>query len=564
MKVELLPLFSVAILLFSSCWAVRDDEDYERLISDEGVAEGHRRSAHLQKNVHDARQAHHTAHQARHSHQQTFYSNSGSRSFSSAHQPSAPAPGPSTSPEGDKEDSGGDFSNAVTLLTAAVLIPSVVHLALKEDSTGLLTLKMLDVFVSVFFAKLWYSVWDQFLITFHVRQQFYGSAQLWSALVVIILYVATQAGMSNMAAADNLAGFYALRDVAGMTVGLALVSATNVAQLGVSQLRVNTLPIAGSFAVCLMTEIFARLVFGINYKLNLRDNGDQRVVQAVQEMEANIRALSTGFCIAQAIRHYAAGAYAPLGHDILANQGAGAQGFVTTFSIWLAIITIAGLVVVPRAKKLGLQAGRKYDMKAYLVMTVVWSYLLLFEFLLIWYKTQKDAVPPELATSIFATVTTAAALMKMAGFAQMYPDAGRTKDFRETRDLFIKGLAFAAAWAWGNSYKLGFDCISKRYQMGFKGLVPKLALALVVPIFMLPPYIKCLKPAQLREGDAKDSGDEGAASMDSAKLVQDSGDEGAAGLPSQSPSTTSPPSQNIEADSASLEPKAETPSKPQE
>jgi len=515
-----------------------EDGEYERLISDKVEVKEEEEVKHKHGSRSVSSHKHHghgdhglktgDAHKARHSsHQQHHsYSNPGGSAIGLG-SPSRKAAGslldasltdsPDTKTDKDKdkgqkadaaEDEGGTFSNAVVLLTAAVLIPLVVNLAHKDGMTGILTLKMLDVFLAVFFGNLWYSVWDQAMIAFHMRQMFQGSAQLWSAAVVIFIYATAQTGLESLSASGSVPEFEALKEIAAFTIAFALVLAGNVSQLGVSQLSSNPVPIAGSFGVCLLMECFCRLVFFLNYKAHLRDCRDQRVLKAMKQMESKIRAVTIGFCIAQAVRHFAAGTYAPVGRSILANGGQGADGFVTTFSIWLVCIALIGCFVVPQAKAFGLAGQNRYDVKAYLVMTVSWSYLLLFEFVLFWYKTQPDALPPELATSLFATVTSLAAVAKMTMFAQQYPDAGQTRDARETRDIFIEGLAFAAAWSWGMSYKMAFDVVGKRYQVGFGGLVPKLGIAIVIPIFMLPPYANFLKPAQLQEQDPQDEPDD--------------------------------------------------------
>jgi len=285
MKATLLQLLAAVILCFLPLSLASRDEDtgiYEsqRLISDkveEQVEEKEVKHKHGSRSVSghnhrdhgdhglqtdDAHKARHSSHQQQQ--QQHSYSHPGShsRKLAGSLLEDSPAVSPNDSPDAktDKDktqkadaadDGGGTFSNAVVLLTAAVLIPLVVNLALQEGMTGLLTWKMLGIFTAVFFGNLWYSVWDQAMIALHLRQQFQGSAQIWSAAIVCAVYAGAQFGLENLSASGNVAAVEALKETAAFTIAFALVLAANVSQLGVSQLSSNPAPIAGSFLVCL-------------------------------------------------------------------------------------------------------------------------------------------------------------------------------------------------------------------------------------------------------------------------------------------------------------------------
>lgn len=63
-------------------------------------------------------------------------------------------------------------------------------------------------------------------------------------------------------------------------------------------------------------------------------------------------------------------------------------------------------------------------------------------------------------------------------------------------------ISLVVAWSWEHCFHTAIDVVSKQYQVGYGGLVPKLIIAISIPLIILPGYIVFLKPIAV-EADEK-------------------------------------------------------------
>ncbi|CAJ1351652.1 unnamed protein product [Effrenium voratum] len=385
------------------------------------------------------------------------------------------------------------------------MVPSVVYMALTEGAVAVMTLKMIDVFVSIFLAVLWYSVWAQALDTFGVLDN--GCAivnTIMSVIAVVFLYaVANRIAFYLRGTKTPLITF---GSCAGHFIAFAGIGMCNMAQFQLSKYPGNSIPITGSFLFCVGIVVVFVCVSLVNNKVWLGAVEHHLLREVLQEMELDIIGLVLTYCVTQAFRHLVAGVFPPLEEHQAKEHLAEVPHVGVELAAWLVSWVVIGCVLLPRVHTFCHNHSIIHLVKVSVIMLVAWSYLEYFD----WFFETYGHTEGSFGHTIFATLTTFAALtlLQLTAFVD---SRGWSKDFRETRNIGITGVALTAAWSWEHCYKEAFDVVGERYQVGYKGLVPKLFLALVLPCFMLPPYVMHIKTRVIRneEAEAEDMLDAG-------------------------------------------------------
>merc|ERR1719433_1551786 len=93
---------------------------------------------------------------------------------------------------------------------------------------------------------------------------------------------------------------------------------------------------------------------------------------------------------------------------------------------------------------------------------------------------------------VFACAATLVALLLLFAIAMIQ---GRVQNAaaKETNDITVTGISLVAAWSWEHCFNTAFDVIGHQYQVGYGGLVPKLFLAILIPLVLLPAYVQHIR-----------------------------------------------------------------------
>jgi len=247
---------------------------------------------------------------------------------------------------------------------------------------------------------------------------------------------------------------------------------------------------------------------------------------AVEELELDIVGLVLSFAIMQAFRHALTGHYPAEAHlflqqhdtvgiDIVNSLGtvsrcdedqgnhvhhtATQRAIMLIFSISLMIFAMISLKYLEEFK----QRGRYWTHKAVhvvqivLVMCVAWGYLLWGEWQ--FYETyfRGDKMFGKMA---FAVIASFMGMSLITGLA--FATYERSSNAKGYASLVVMAISLVVAWSWEHCFHTAIDVVSKQYQVGYGGLVPKLIIAISIPLIILPGYIMFLKPIAV-EADEK-------------------------------------------------------------
>jgi len=124
-----------------------------------------------------------------------------------------------------------------------------------------------------------------------------------------------------------------------------------------------------------------------------------------------------------------------------------------------------------------------------LIMCVAWGYLLWGEWQ--FYETYFHG-DKMFGKMVFAVIATCVCLMIITALA--FATNERFSNAKGYADLCVMAVSLVAAWSWEHCFHTAVNVISEQYQVGYGGLVPKLVIALGIPLVILPGYITFLKP----------------------------------------------------------------------
>lgn len=424
---------------------------------------------------------------------------------------------------GDHEASGhhghghskGANAVAVGLIATVVLVPLVMWMALEDGLVSQLTFKMLDTFISIFLAVLWYNCFAQALVTFEVASMFPYAAEVFGLVQVLTLY-----GVSMAVA-------YQWRDDKKKLITFCCCAAHCIAFSGISFSGNTQAHTSEDFAhgdmEPVVSLLFCGLVIGMILLLSIANHMAWRkkvdhgkLDHCVEELELDIIGLVGSFLITQSVRQALIGHYPALGHFFLQLQGQADsthgpahKSWQRMFMLgWAISLTIISVVALPRLDKLhGGWAVHQFVhiSKVLLIMLVAWGYLLWgqWEFFELFFHGD-----PMFGNMVFAVTTTLVAMGVLYGMAKIFGE-GVSPEQRKTNNMIITGIGLVAAWSWEHCFNLAFDVIGQEYQVGYKGLMPKLFLSIVIPAALLPTYVRHIKSRVIEDEEREHAEEHG-------------------------------------------------------
>lgn len=404
---------------------------------------------------------------------------------------------------------------ALGLIGAVVLIPVVMYMALGGGFLAELTLRMLDTFVSIFLAVLWFNTFNQFLVTFDVKGAFPYAVRIVSFVQVMVLYA-----LANFVAwlwRDKTIHLTTFCVCGAHFIAFAGIGASSATQAHVSEVGDEwELPISWGFCFFVVGVIVA--ISLANHMIWRRHVEHEKMNEAVDELEIDILGLVVSFLITQAVRQSLTGRYPPLHLFMMFLQGQSAEveanphhfshenwqiWFMLFWSVGLAILTAVMLPVLNRIEHNGGYSAHKgiHVIKVILVMCTAWGFLLWGD----WAFFEMFFTGDEMfGRMVFACISTVVCLLTLVGlsfWAQQHDP--EDQDFDSEVAIITAGISLVAAWSWEHTFNVAFNIVGQEYQVGYKGLVPKLFLAVVIPAAMLPTYVVHVRSRVVAMEEAK-------------------------------------------------------------
>eukprot|EP00930_Biecheleria_cincta_P067418 TRINITY_DN539_c0_g1_i1.p1 TRINITY_DN539_c0_g1~~TRINITY_DN539_c0_g1_i1.p1 ORF type:complete len:859 (-),score=174.57 TRINITY_DN539_c0_g1_i1:248-2824(-) len=408
---------------------------------------------------------------------------------------------------GDHEESGhhghghsqGAHAVAVGLIATVLLVPLVLWMALEDGLVSNLTFKMIDTFISIFLAVLWYNCFAQALVTFEVAKMFPYAAELFGLVQVLALYAVSMAVAYQWR--DDNKKLITFCCCAAHCIAFSAISFSGNTQAHTSEdfADGNMEPVV-SLLFCGLVIAAILLLSMANYTAWRKKADHGKLDHCVEELELDIIGLVGSFLITQSVRQALIGHYPPLGHFFLQLQGQADyshgpahESWQRMFMLaWAVSLTILSVVAVPRLDKLhGGWALHQvvHISKVLLIMLVAWGYLLWGQWEFFELLFHGD---PMFGNMVFAVCCTLVAMGVLYGMAKIFGE-GASAEQRKTNSMIITGIGLVAAWSWEHCFNLAFDVIGQEYQVGYKGLMPKLFLSIVIPAALLPTYVRHIK-----------------------------------------------------------------------
>jgi len=391
------------------------------------------------------------------------------------------------------------------------MIPVVLSMALSEGLLGVLTMKLIDTFISIFLAVLWFSAFNQVLITFDVATWFPFAKSVLCLLQLLMLYIVaiTVAWLWR----DKQMQLTTFTVCGAHYIAFAGIGATNHVQESAVGDEWSVWSAFTALAFVIMTVGFLSTLYVLNWAFfRSKKVGDVRFQRSVDEMEVDIAGLVSSFLVTQAVQHAITGEY-PHAHlllQLMARQGMGTSSLQRTIMLgWSIVLTFVAGVCLPMLEEYTIKKddhwGRRSHrfLKVFMVMMVAWGYL-------IWgtwqFKTYFSG-DPMYGHMLFASLCTFVVLGLLYGFVIIQGKV-TSETARETNSITVSGLSLVAAWSWEHCFTLAFDVIGHRYNVGYQGLVPKLVMATAIPCIVIPTYVRHVRKAVLAAEEAEEEEDQ--------------------------------------------------------
>eukprot|EP00930_Biecheleria_cincta_P011155 TRINITY_DN11371_c0_g1_i2.p1 TRINITY_DN11371_c0_g1~~TRINITY_DN11371_c0_g1_i2.p1 ORF type:complete len:268 (-),score=48.05 TRINITY_DN11371_c0_g1_i2:10-813(-) len=224
-------------------------------------------------------------------------------------------------------------------------------------------------------------------------------------------------------------------------------------------------------------------------------------------MQIDVICLVLTYVTTQAVGHSCLGFFPATDERASMGQLEGAKHFLLCMSIWMGFLMVVSYVGFPKIHRVLGSHAQVHFVKTSFLMLLAWSYLLVAHVLFHHFAAHRGKM---FMQESFSIATTFLALMVLLLIHKVEVSTGGWRgDALETRNIAITAIALTAAWSWEHCFKEAFEIVGQRYQVGYKGLVPKTVLAILLPMFMLPPYVSYIKVAVIENDKAAHRGHHG-------------------------------------------------------
>jgi len=395
-------------------------------------------------------------------------------------------------------------SVAIGLMASVILTPLVVFMSMSKGAGGQvrdLTFQAIDMSTSIFLAVLWFSATDDVLAHETLHDLFPYAEEVFAILQVILLYVITM--LVAYSFRDNKYYLLTFCGCAAHYVAFAGIKATGEAQhMFGKKLAPDGTEMYASLGFCIIVFGVFSLMSVICFFSWRRFVKNDRLQSAIEELELDIIGLVLSFAIMQALRHALTGHYPASAHLLLQSAGgsdcthgphhqhtAYQRGLMLLASVVLTLLAFLSLRFLEDCKRGYWMSKGIHVVQVVLVMCVAWGYLLWGEWQ--FYETLFSG-DKMFGKMVFAVIATAASLLIIIILA--YATNERFSSARGYAKIVIMAVSLVAAWSWEHCFHTAINVLADQYQVGYGGLVPKIVIALAVPVIILPGYIVFMKP----------------------------------------------------------------------
>lgn len=420
----------------------------------------------------------------------------------------------------DEKHSGGDCpgqqsanSVAVGLLAAVVLTPTLVYMSMSKAAGGAvsqLTFKLVDLSTSIFLAVLWFSATTEVLETELIKHAFPYAEEVFAILQVFILYALAMA--IAFYCRENKYNLLTFCGCAGHYIAFAGIKATGESQHIVQKYLPEDYKVYASIGFCFVVLLVFTILSVICFFAWRKNVKHDEFNMAIEEIEYDIVGLVLSFAMMQAFRHVLTGRYPPEAHMFLQDGGVTACGLDHHYEhnatqralmlAWSVALTIIAMVCLQPMEDLKARSSywthkAVHVLQVVLVMCAAWGYLLWGEWQ--FYQTifRGDKMFGKMMFAIMATVV---CLMFTIGLA--FATHERFSNARGYADLVIMAISLVAAWSWEHCFHTALNVVAAEYDVGYGGLVPKIVIAMCIPLIILPGYVVFLKPIVVENEEA--------------------------------------------------------------
>lgn len=287
--------------------------------------------------------------------------------------------------------------------------------------------------------------------------------------------------------------------IGGHFVAFAGIMAGGQLQQEISKAAPNHIEPLVSFAFCLCVVLFLVAGSFANWFMWRKQLLNDDLNEAVNHLETDILGLLVSFLITQSIRHAIDGEYPEMQHHVLL-QGQFKVSvqihpqwqcmFMLGWSVALTIVASISLPILDQYKQRSeFTRNLIRFFKVLLIMLVAWGYLLWGQWEFYERLFQGDALFGHMVFAVAATIACLGILYIIASVQSRIVNPRLV----ETNRITVTGISLVVAWSWEHCFNIAFDVIGQDYNMGEGGLIPKLALAVVIPLVMLPTYVQHIR-----------------------------------------------------------------------
>jgi hypothetical protein len=383
---------------------------------------------------------------------------------------------------------------AVGLFATTILVPAVFTLLQQGGVVTQLMWQFIDFFVSVFLAILWFGTISEALTQPAIQEHI--NPLLTSIVQVIFLYLL--ALFIAYLFSGNEFRLVTFASCGAHYIAFAGIAAGEHTQRHYFSDEVwLTFAFAG-IACCLLAALF--LAF-----YSCRSRLGEKYNHVINELELDIAGLVTSYLVTQAVRTALMGSYpaphflqqAAPAHVLLGNEHEIEHTLAQRCIMlgWAVFLVTLCITSVPKLQSWGAQGPvhrrLAHFCKVLLIMSGSWGFLL-------WGEWQFHAMfhgDQLFGKMVFAFLATAVCLGILWAIGLVVTEDD--EDLLKAAKIGMTGLGLVAAWAWEHCFHVALDIIGEEYQVGYGGVVPKLVLAVVVPLFVLPVYTYYVKPKVL-------------------------------------------------------------------
>jgi len=378
-------------------------------------------------------------------------------------------------------------TTCVLVITTILLVPIFTEFAMHSGRLGQFTFRLIDTFISVFIAVMWFSAFDK-LLRF---RDFEEHHKVLSA-VLHLLFLLVLANALAWTLRGQRVRLAALVTCGGHYVGFAACHAAGHAQLH----YFDSIAYTPLYLALLLGCIVILAVIMHQARVALRMNSKQ-FEDSVGDLENDVMALCLAYVLSHSVKFALSGEIEHFGHSGGEEDKEEAHTSMQRLLMCLyGLVMLGASAIFPEAKE-GL-TGKIMDIAhSSCVMCGAWGFLLALDWE--FYETFFPNRTEE--NEMFASVVFAYCVTGVAFTGLLLMFIFQVPAQSQLGRVLPLALGLAAAWSWEECFDVAVDILADSYSLTphSDGLLLKMLLAVVTPLCLLPMYLRHVKPRCLEE-----------------------------------------------------------------